>query len=259
LKSSKSNDKYKVASFGRFQILKELGRGGMGVVFHAHDPGMGRDVAIKVLRLDPTLGQPEREDISRRFEAEARAAGGLNHPNIVAHYERGEIDGHKYIVMELVDGPALHHVMSLEHRPEMDQCLAILRQTAAALDYAHSRGVVHRDVKPANILLQHGGVAKVADFGIAKCTLSPGVTATAVMIGSPHYMAPEQIEAQPVSNRTDQWALAVTAYELLAGRKPFQSESVASLFQQILSAGRPIRLSLCLAYRKPRNWCLQRH
>src|SRR3954451_23971623 len=117
LRSVKSNDKYRVPSFGRFQILKELGRGGMGVVFHAHDPAMGRDVAVKVLRLDASLSHGEKEDVSRRFEGEARAAGGLNHPNIVAHYERGEIDGHKYIVMELVDGPALHHVMSAEERP----------------------------------------------------------------------------------------------------------------------------------------------
>ena len=211
----------------------------MGVVFQAHDPGMGRDVAIKVLRLDSTLNQVEREEISRRFEGEARAAGGLNHPNIVAHYERGEIDGHRYIVMELVEGPTLHHLMSQEQRPNAEQCLPWLGQIAAALDYAHSRGVVHRDIKPANILLQHGNVAKIADFGIAKSTLSPGVTATAVMIGSPHYMAPEQIEAQPVSSRTDQWALAVTAYELLSGRRPFQSESVASLFQQILLARLP--------------------
>jgi serine/threonine protein kinase len=211
----------------------------MGVVFRAHDPEMGRDVAIKVLRLDPALSQPERDDISRRFEGEARAAGGLNHPNIVAHYECGDINGHKYIVMELVDGPALQHVMSQEQRPDVDRCLALLRQAAAAIDYAHSHGVIHRDVKPANILLQHGEVVKVADFGIAKCALSPGMTATAVMVGSPHYMAPEQVEARPVSNRTDQWALAVTAYELLAGRKPFQSESIASLFQQILAAPPP--------------------
>ena len=164
-----------MSTFGRFQILKELGRGGMGVVFQAHDPGMGRDVAIKVLRLDPMLSQAEREEISRRFEGEARAAGGLNHPNIVAHYERGEIDGHRYIVMELVEGPALHHLMSQDQRPNVEQCLPWLRQVAAALDYADTRGVVHRDIKPANILLQHGNVPKVADFGIAKSTLSPGM------------------------------------------------------------------------------------
>ena len=211
----------------------------MGVVFRAHDPAMGRDVALKVLRLDTSLSDAERNEISRCFEAEARAAGGLSHPNIVAHYERGEINGHKYIVMELVDGAALHHVMLQGQPLESNKCLALLRQIAAALDYAHSRGVVHRDVKPANILVQQGETVKVADFGIAKSALSPGITATAVMIGSPHYMSPEQIEAQAVSSRTDQWALAVTAYELLAGRKPFHSESIASLFQQILSAPPP--------------------
>ena len=207
----------------------------MGVVFRAHDPAMARDVALKVLRLDTGLDANEANDIRRRFEREAKAAGGLNHPNIVAHYERGEAGGYHFIVMELVNGRALHRVMCEEPRPDLKTSLSILRQMAAALDYAHSRGVVHRDIKPANVLLPAEGGLKIVDFGIAKSSAVGSMTASSMVLGSPHYMSPEQIEGREVTGRTDQWGLAVTAYELLAGRKPFDSESIATLFQQILA------------------------
>lgn len=208
----------------------------MGVVFRGYDPDMARDVAIKVLRSDPSLNEAERDEIRARFDREAKAAGGLNHTGIVAHYERGEIDGNRFIVMEFVEGRSLDSLMREGPRPTIGESLAILRQMAAALDYAHSRGVIHRDIKPANVLIQNGGTVKIADFGIAKCSLLGAATSSSMVIGSPHYMAPEQIEARPVDSRTDQWALAVTAYELLTGAKPFQSDSVVNLFQQILSA-----------------------
>jgi eukaryotic-like serine/threonine-protein kinase len=229
-----------VATFGRFQITGELGRGGMGAVFRAYDPDMAREVALKVLRADPSLSPAEVEELRSRFDREAKAAGGLSHPAIVAHFERGEIAGHRFIVMELVEGRSLLALMTDGARPEGAAALALLGQVAAALDYAHARGVIHRDVKPANILLQADGSAKIADFGIAKCAASAArPTASSVIIGSPHYMAPEQIEAHAVDGRTDQWSLAVTAYELLTGAKPFHSESVVSLFQSILSAAPP--------------------
>ena len=224
-----------VSSLGRFEILQELGRGGMGVVFRAHDPAMARDVALKVLRLDTGLDASEENDVRRRFEREAKAAGGLNHPNIVAHYERGEAGGYHFIVMELVNGRALHRVMCEEPRPDLKTSLSILRQMAAALDYAHSRGVVHRDIKPANVLLPVEGGLKIVDFGIAKSSAVGSMTASSMVLGSPHYMSPEQIEGREVTGQTDQWGLAVTAYELLAGRRPFDSESIATLFQQILA------------------------
>jgi eukaryotic-like serine/threonine-protein kinase len=225
-----------VSALGRFEILQELGRGGMGVVFRAHDPAMSRDVALKVLRLDPGLEPAQMDEIQLRFEREAQAAGNLNHPNIVASYERGEIGGHKFIVMEFVEGSALHRTMSEGPRPGLQMSLNILRQIAAGLDYAHSRGIIHRDIKPANVLLSNeGGAAKIADFGIAKAALGRSVTMTSTRLGSPHYMSPEQIEGRSVTGRADQWSLAVTAYELLAGRKPFDSDSIAGLFQQILA------------------------
>ena len=211
----------------------------MGVVFRAHDPEMARDVALKVLRLDPAIEPVEREEIERRFEREAKAAGGLNHPNIVAHYERGESGAYKFIVMEFVDGCALHKRMSEEPRPDLAAALSVLRQMAAGLDYAHSRGVIHRDIKPANVLLPNSGGAKIADFGIAKNTFAGSMTSASMTLGSPHYMSPEQIEGRNITGRADQWSLAVTAYELLAGRKPFDSDSIAALFQQILSIQPP--------------------
>lgn len=228
-----------MSNLGRFQILAELGRGGMGVVFRAHDPEMARDVAIKVLRRDTTLDSREMEEAVRRFEREAKAAGGLTHSNIVAHYERGDTGEWKYIVMEFVEGKQLGELMSGAARLTREASLSILRQVASALDYAHSRGVIHRDIKPANILVQADGTAKIADFGVAKSSVPGAVTSSSMVIGSPHYMAPEQIEAREVTGRTDQWALAVTAFEMLAGRKPFHSDSVASLFQQILLARPP--------------------
>ena len=209
----------------------------MGVVFRAHDPAMARDIALKVLRLDAGLEPAQMQEIERRFEREAQAAGGLNHPNIVASYERGEIGGHKFIVMEFVEGSALHKLMSEGPRPSLQTSLNIVRQIAAGLDYAHSHGVIHRDIKPANIMLpSEGGGAKIADFGIAKATLGGSITMSSSVLGSPHYMSPEQIEGRSVTGRADQWSLAVTAYELLAGQKPFDSDSIAALFQKILSA-----------------------
>jgi eukaryotic-like serine/threonine-protein kinase len=209
----------------------------MGVVFRAHDPAMARDIALKVLRLDAGLEPAQMQEIERRFEREAQAAGALNHPNIVASYERGEIGGHKFIVMEFVEGSALHKLMSDGPRPSLQTSLTIVRQIAAGLDYAHSRGVIHRDIKPANVLLPgEGGGAKIADFGIAKATLGASITMSSSVLGSPHYMSPEQIEGRSVTGRADQWSLAVTAYELLAGQKPFDSDSIAALFQKILSA-----------------------
>ncbi len=209
------------------------------MVFLGRDPDMGRDVAIKVLRDDSALASGERDEIARRFDREAQAGGGLTHPNIVAHYERGQTGKWKYIVMEFVEGRSLNDLMSREPRLTTGEMFSILRQMASALDYAHGRGVIHRDIKPANVLVQAQGTIKIADFGVAKCSAPGAATSSSMVIGSPHYMAPEQIEARPVAAGTDQWALAVTAYELLTGKKPFESESMAALFQQILAATPP--------------------
>jgi eukaryotic-like serine/threonine-protein kinase len=214
---------------GRYQPKGKLGEGGMGTVYRAFDTGLLRDVAIKVIRRDAILDN----DARMRFDQEAKSAGMLNHPGIVTIYDRGEVDGQPYIVMELVEGRTLEDLIK-QGGPEPAALILIVKQVAAALDYAHGRQVVHRDIKPANIMVQPDGTAKVMDFGIAKSELGGGgVTAVGMMVGSPHYVPPERFMAGEVSGSTDLWALAVTAYEALAGRRPFQADNWDTLTYQI--------------------------
>jgi serine/threonine-protein kinase len=215
---------------GRYQHKGTLGEGGMGVVYHAYDTELMREVAIKVIKGEAILDYEARQ----RFDQEAKSAGMLKHPNIVTIYDRGEVNGQPFIVMEMVEGRTLQSLIK-SGEPGPTQYLAILRQVAAALDYAHSRQVVHRDIKPANIMVQPDGTAKVMDFGIAKSELAGGggVTAAGMLVGSPHYVPPERYTTGMVSGSTDLWALAVTAYEALAGRKPFQADNWDTLTYQI--------------------------
>ncbi len=213
----------------RYQTKGKLGEGGMGTVYRAFDSGLMRDVAIKVIRREAILDR----DARMRFDQEAKSAGMLNHPGIVTIYDRGEVDGQPYIVMELVEGRTLEDLIK-QGGPAPDQLIAIVKQVAAALDYAHGRQVVHRDIKPANIMVHADGTAKVMDFGIAKSEMSGGgVTAVGMMVGSPHYVPPERFMAGEVSGATDLWALAVTAYEAVAGRRPFQADNWDTLTYQI--------------------------
>jgi cytochrome c-type biogenesis protein CcmH/NrfG len=199
----------------------------MGVVFLAYDPDLRRDVAIKLIH---PLGAGN-EEIQRRFDGEAKASGPLRHPNIVSVYDRGEIDGYRFIVMEYVAGEPLSEVLSrgsLSHA----SLLHYLKQVASALDYAHERGVIHRDVKPGNIIIQGDGTAKILDFGIAKViTAGTGCTITGFQIGTPSYMAPEQVRAERVTGATDEWALAVVAYECLTRKKPFAATDDGLAYQ----------------------------
>jgi len=214
---------------GRYQHKGQLGEGGMGVVYHAYDTELMREVAIKVIKGEAILDQAARQ----RFDQEAKSAGMLKHPNIVTIYDRGEVNGQPFIVMEMVEGRTLQSLIK-SGEPGHTQFIAILKQVAGALDYAHSRQVVHRDIKPANIMVQPDGTAKVMDFGIAKSELAGGgVTAAGMMVGSPHYVPPERYTTGMVSGSTDLWALAVTAYEALAGRKPFEADNWDTLTYQI--------------------------
>lgn len=219
----------------RYQVKGKLGEGGMGSVFRAFDGGLMRDVAIKVIRRDALMDQ----DARARFDQEAKAAGMLNHSNIVTIYDRAEQDGQPYIVMEFVEGQTLDQYVKTA-QPAPPKILSILRQVAAALDYAHARQVVHRDIKPSNIMVQPDGVAKVMDFGIAKAEAgAAGLTSTGMMVGSPHYVPPERYSSGLVSGATDQWALAITAYEAFTGRRPFHAESWDTLTYQIVNAPAP--------------------
>jgi serine/threonine-protein kinase len=218
---------------GRYRIVGELGRGAMGIVYRAQDPTIGRTVAIKTIRLGEVTDPKERERLRERLFREAQSAGALSHPNIVTIYDVAEEGDLAYIAMEYVDGRTLDRVLASGELPEGQQLLEVLRQTAAALDYAHHHGIVHRDIKPANVMIDDRGTAKIADFGVAKI-LSQQMTQAAGIIGTPNYMSPEQVEGAPLDGRADQFALAVIAYEVLTGDKPFVGEPLPTLLYKIV-------------------------
>jgi predicted Ser/Thr protein kinase len=224
---------------GRFEISGILGSGAMGSVFLAHDPNIDRPVAIKTLRSDPAAGELARE-IEGRFLKEARLAGRLQHPNIVTIYEAGEDRGIYYIAMEYVDGDALSRALTSENRMSVTERIDVVRQVALALQHAHERGVLHRDIKPGNILVTRDGRVKVADFGIGKLLSGAGdMTRTGQMIGSPAYMSPEQIRGEKLDGRSDFFSLGVVLYELLTGKRPFPGDSITTLVYQILHTDPP--------------------
>ncbi len=218
---------------GRYQIIAELGRGAMGVVYQALDPTIGRTIAIKSIRLQDLTDTAERERLRERLVREAQSAGILSHPGIVTIYDIAEENGMAYIFMEFVNGPPLEKMLLHEQTPDKETLLSILRQTAAALDYAHKKGIVHRDIKPANIMIHEDGTAKVTDFGVAKI-ISQEMTLAGAMMGTPSYMSPEQVQGAAVSGRADQFSLAVIAYEVLTGEKPFVAEYLPTLLFKIV-------------------------
>jgi tRNA A-37 threonylcarbamoyl transferase component Bud32/HAMP domain-containing protein len=218
---------------GRYRIEARIGEGAMADVFRAHDPDIGRVVAIKALkpdyRRDPELGA--------RFLREARAAGALNHPNIATIYDVGEADGVPYIAMELIEGRPLDTVLQAQGRMPFERVLALGAQLSAALAYAHSLGIVHRDVKPSNILLSSDGkTAKLLDFGVARIGESDGQlarTQAGQMIGTPRYMSPEQALGLPVDPRSDLFSLGAVLYEMVTGKTAFDATGLATLALQI--------------------------
>ncbi len=221
---------------GRYRIVKEIGRGAMGIVYLATDPTIGRSVAIKTVRLRDVDNSQQREKLRERLFREARSAGVLSHPNIVTIYDMAEEDGVAYIAMEYVDGPTLDDVMSSSKPLESAKLFGILRQTATALDYAHTKGIVHRDIKPANVMLGRDGNVKVTDFGIAKInTAADSFTMTGTLVGTPNYMSPEQVQGDEVTGRSDQFSLAVIAYEILTGERPFPGEQLSTVVYKIVA------------------------
>jgi serine/threonine-protein kinase len=223
---------------GRYKIVRELGRGAMGVVYHAIDPNIGRPVAIKTIHLGAR--KPEEMDkLRERLFREARSAGILSHPGIVTIYDVEQQGELAYIAMEFVDGETLDQVLS-QHAPIAPfKLINVLAQTAVALDYAHGKGIVHRDIKPANIMLARDGAAKITDFGIAKITASDQLTMTGAIVGTPHYMSPEQVQGHPVDGRSDQFSLAVIAYEALTGEKPYTGEHLTTVVYKIVTEDPP--------------------
>ncbi|MEZ5313357.1 MAG: serine/threonine-protein kinase [Thermoanaerobaculia bacterium] len=223
------------ATVGRYQLLSPLGRGAMGVVYRAHDPQLERDVAVKLIALAEGTGEEAFAETSGRFSREARVAARIHHPNVVTVYDAGESGDRLFLVMELVEGEALSSRLSRGEFPDRDQSLEIAAQAADALAAAHLAGIVHRDVKPGNILLSSRGQVKVSDFGVARAVgETTELTRTGMMVGSPAYMAPEQVSGRALDGRADLFSLGVVLYEMLLHRKPFPADTLTTLIYQIL-------------------------
>jgi serine/threonine-protein kinase len=221
-------------TLGRYEIVKELGRGAMGTVFLGKDPRINREVAIKTLRYEEVDAE-QLAEVKKRFFREAEAAGKLSHPNIVTIFDVGEDYEIAYMAMELLDGSDLAKHCRKENILPPEEIVRVVSAVAAALDYAHANGIVHRDIKPANIMILNSGEVKVADFGIAR-VMASSKTQTGVVLGTPSYMSPEQIAGKKVDGRSDLFSLGVVLYELLAGEKPFEGDSIATLMYNITSS-----------------------
>jgi serine/threonine-protein kinase len=226
-------------TLGRYEVIKELGKGAMGTVFLGKDPKINRMVAIKTLRFEDEELEPEdKKALRERFFREAESAGRLNHPNIVNIYDAGEDQDINFIAMELLDGFDLKQWCAKTNLQVPSKILETLAKVADGLDYAHEQGVVHRDVKPANLMMLKNGTVKITDFGIARIT-DQSKTATGTVLGTPSYMSPEQLAGKKVDGRSDIFSLGVCLYEFLTGEKPFTGESVATLVYQISTQPHP--------------------
>jgi serine/threonine protein kinase len=222
-----------ISQLGRYEVLGELGQGAMGVVYKAKDPLIDRVVAIKTINLG--LAMDEKEEYEGRFYQEAKAAGRLNHPNIVTIYDVGKSGNVAYIAMEFLEGRELRDIMNDRGVLPVDQVLDVVAQVALGLAYAHEHGIVHRDVKPSNIMLVRDGHVKITDFGIARMASSAVRTQTGMVLGSPKYMSPEQVMGKEIDQRSDIFSLGVMLYEMLTGQAPFDGENVNAIMYQTLN------------------------
>ena len=226
----------KLSRLGRFEILSELGKGAMGVVYLAKDPSIGRLVAIKTIRASTgDEDDSESREFHERFMREAQTAGILSHPNIVTIYDVGEDkdSGVSFIAMEYIEGKTIKALLVDRTQFAPDQIADIIGQVAEALDYAHRKGIIHRDIKPANIMITTDGKVKITDFGIAKVA-SSNLTSTGQFLGTPNYMSPEQVTGAPVDGRSDIFSLGVVLYEMISRRKPFAGENLTSISYKIV-------------------------
>ncbi len=223
-----------ISRLGRYEVLGELGQGAMGIVYKARDPLIDRIVAIKTINLG--LALDEKEEYEGRFYQEAKAAGRLSHPNIVTIYDVGKNGDVAYIAMEFLEGRELRDIMNDDRLLSIDQVLDIAAQVAQGLAYAHEHDIVHRDVKPSNVMVVHDGHVKITDFGIARMASSAVRTQTGMVLGSPKYMSPEQVMGKAIDQRSDIFSLGVMLYEMLTGQAPFNGDNVNAIMYQTLNA-----------------------
>jgi serine/threonine-protein kinase len=222
-------------TLGRYEIRGEIGRGNMGVVYRAHDPVIDRPIALKTVILPESISEAERDTFLKRFFQEARTAGKLNHPNVVVTHDAAtdESTGTPFIAMELVDGETLGHRLSKEGHIAWRQAVDWVIALSQALHHAHREGVVHRDVKPANVMITRQGVPKIMDFGIAKLPTG-NLTEKGVIVGTPFFMSPEQLRGEALDGRSDLFSLGALLYNLVAGQRPFEGVEIASIASQVL-------------------------
>src|SRR5580765_6697667 len=207
------------SQIGKYQIDSLLGKGGMGEVYKAHDPNLGRFVALKIMRgpsIDDTMAR-------ERFTREAQSAGGLRQPNIVTVYDLGEVEGQMYIAMEFIIGRDLEEIIKTKVTLTIEEKLTLMIQVCEGIAYAHKHQIVHRDMKPSNIRIDDEGVVKIMDFGIAKLE-SSNMTASGTVMGTPFYMSPEQVRGMKVDPRSDIFSLGAILYEVFAYQKAFSGE-----------------------------------
>jgi len=218
---------------GKYEIIREIGKGAMGVVYEGYDPLIRRKVAIKTARKDLSVSASIADEIFIRFTREAIMAGQIQHPNVVTIYDMGEDEGITYIVMEYIEGEDLKSLISKKKLWSLEEILKIANAVCSALNETHKHGIVHRDIKPSNILLTKDGNVKITDFGVARLPDST-LTQEGTLIGTPHYMSPEQFQGREIDGRSDQFSLAVVLYELLTGEKPFVGDTLSAIMNRVL-------------------------
>ena len=221
------------AKLGRYEVIRELGKGAMGIVYEGKDPNIGRRVAIKTARREVVEASGMADEMMERFLREAKAAGALNHPHIITIYDAAEEDGMAYIAMEYLEGGDLGDIVDSRKRLGMEEIVEIGANICEALHVAHEHGVVHRDIKPANILMPTDKPLKVADFGIAHVSDS-NLTQDGALIGTPHYMSPEQFMGQKLDGRSDLFSVGNILYELSTGEKPFGGEALSTVMHKVI-------------------------
>ena len=226
-----------ISTLGRYKIISEIGQGAMGVVYKAVDPIIDRTVAIKTINLN--LSKAELEEYEARFQQEIKAAGRLNHPNIVTIYDVGKTEQVAYMAMEFLEGQELKDLITSGNLPSADQVVDIISQVADGLSFAHQQDIVHRDVKPSNIMVLKNNLAKITDFGIARLPNSAVKTMTGLILGSPRYMSPEQVIGKTIDARSDIFSLGVVLYEALTGVAPFDGDNVNAIMYATVNTTPP--------------------